>query len=55
MPQVLSHHSYAVVNAPLLTFLILLFLLDNVYIADEGNNRIRKVTMSTATSSPRYE
>ncbi len=28
-------------------------LLDNVYIADYMNNRIRKVTMSTATSSPR--
>ena len=28
--------------------------LGNVYIADYGNNRIHKVTMSTVTSSPRY-
>ncbi len=29
--------------------------IDNVYIADEGNSRIRKVTASLATSTPRYQ
>ncbi len=37
----------------LLTVLIYSFYLDNVYIVDEINNRIRKVTMSTATYTPR--
>ncbi len=43
---------------PLLTpsqYLLVLPFLDNLYIADGTNNRVRKVTMSTATTySPRY-
>ncbi len=29
-------------------------LLGNVYIGDTYNNRVRKVTITTATSAPRY-
>jgi hypothetical protein len=36
-------------------FLTHCFYLGNVYIADYNNNRIRKVTMSAATSTPRYQ
>ncbi len=51
MQQVLTHNSY-------LTQYFLIYLpssLGNVYIADYKNNRIRKVTASTATSTPRYQ
>jgi len=37
------------------TFLTHSYYLDNVYIADSNNYRIRKVTVSLATATPRYQ
>ncbi len=42
------------VNISLFTFLIFFSFLGNVYIADSSNHRIRKVTVSSTTSTPRY-
>ncbi len=50
----LTHQVIDVLMTALVFLLTCYRLLGNVYIGDTSNNRIRKVTIATATSAPRY-